>query len=334
MEVDRKILRLAAAIVIGVALLHMAADLLPEKPFLGITQEDVIRTIFFLQTGRMIQFSEETIELPAETEPGPTEEILRKEQQPEQVIFTQKDVERVQVSNLAGYTVDVEQMLQQPLEWMLRAEKPTVLVLHTHGTESYENTEGYVEDSDYRTLDETYNMVSVGERLVQCLEAGGVQVIHDRTPYDQPSYSGSYSQARSAIQTILEENPSICLILDLHRDAMTNEQGEQIGYTQQTLEGTAAKLMLVSGSDAGGLEYPDWQENLSLAVKLQAILERRIPGICRPVSFRTGRYNQDLFPNMLLVEVGAAGNTRQDALLAAEHLASAILEMAAGTQYQ
>lgn len=334
MEVDGKILRLAAVIVIGAALLHLAADTLHQKPFFGITREDVVRTLLFLQTGRLVRFTEETVEALAETESTPTEEVMQQEQHPVQVVFTQEDVKMVQISNLADYPADVEQMLQQPIQWQLRSEEPTVLILHTHGTESYENTEGYAEDSAYRTLDEAYNMISVGDRLVQCLEAGGVQVIHDRTPYDQPSYSGSYSQARSAIQTILEENPSICLILDLHRDAMTNEQGEQIGYTQQTPKGTAAKLMLVSGSDAGGLEYPNWQENLSLAVKLQAVLERNNPGICRPVSFRTGRYNQDLFPNMLLVEVGAAGNTRQEALLAVEYLASAILEMTEGTIYQ
>ena len=334
MEVDRKILRLAAVIIIGAALLHLAADALPQKPFLGITREDVVRTLLFLQTGRIVRFTEKTEEVLEETEPASTEEVVQQAQPPAQAVFTQEDVKTVQINNLADYPADVEQMLQQPLKWDLQAEEPTVLILHTHGTESYENTEGYVEDSDYRTLDEAYNMISVGERLAQSLEAGGVRVIHDRTCYDQPSYSGSYSQARSAIQTILEENSSICLILDLHRDAMTNEQGEQIGYTQQTPEGTAARLMLVSGSDAGGLEYPNWQENLSLAVKLQAVLERSSPGICRPVSFRTGRYNQDLFPNMLLVEVGAAGNTRQEALLAVEYLASAILEMADGTIYQ
>ena len=173
-------------------------------------------------------------------------------------------------------------------------------------------------------------MISVGARLAECLEAGGIGVIHATKPYDLPSYSGSYSQAREAIRKVLEENPSVCLVLDIHRDAMTDAAGNQLAYTQ----GAAAKLMIVSGSDAGGLTYPTWEQNLSLAVKLQALLEREEAGICRPLSFRTGRYNQDLFPNMLLIEVGAAGNTRQEALLAVEILAESILAMAEGTRYE
>jgi stage II sporulation protein P len=208
-----------------------------------------------------------------------------------------------------------------------------VLILHTHGTESYRNTEGYTASSAYRTEDADYNMISVGAHLTRCLEAGGIRVIHDRTPYDQPSYSGSYSLAREAVITALADNPSLCLVLDLHRDAMTGSDGEQLAYTCTLPEGTAAKLMLVAGSDAGGLSYPNWQDNLTLAVQLQAVLERQNPGLCRSLSFRTGRYNQDLFPNMLLVEVGAAGNTRGEALLAVEKLAEAILEMASGTEY-
>ena len=67
-----------------------------------------------------------------------------------------------------------------------------------------------------------------------------------------------------------------------------------------------------------------------MGFRLQAVLERQCPGACRPLSLRTGRYNQDLFSNMLLIEMGAAGNTRQQALLAAEELADAIIAMAEG----
>ena len=92
--------------------------------------------------------------------------------------------------------------------------------------------------------------------------------------------------------------------------------------------------MLVVGSDLGGLDFPQWRENLTFATQLQAALERTCPGLCRSLALRTGRYNQDLFPNMVLVEVGAAGNTRQEALLAAELLAEAILSAAEGIEYQ
>ena len=89
--------------------------------------------------------------------------------------------------------------------------------------------------------------------------------------------------------------------------------------------------MLVVGSDAGGLSHPHWQENMALAVKLHAQLEKNCPGICRPISFRSQCFNQDLSPGALLVEVGAAGNTRAEALLATEQLAQGILALAHGT---
>lgn len=322
MDTDRRLLRLAAAVILCAAAVRLVGNgQLPDR-------EKVVQTILFLQTGRLAQPTEP---LPSSPTQPPTEApTVPPETTPPKAVLTGADVAAVAIHNLAGYSVDVEKLMGQDLNWQLRGEEPTVLILHTHGTESYRNTEGYKESTRYRTEDENYNMISVGDRLTALLEEGGIRVLHDRKPYDLPSYSGSYTQARAAIEKVLEEYPSVQLILDLHRDAMTDAAGNQMAYTN----GAAAKLMVVSGSDAGGLNYPGWEKNLSLAVKLQAVLERQTPGICRPLSFRTGRYNQDLFPNMLLVEVGAAGNTRQEALLAMETLAESILEMAEGTQYQ
>ena len=328
MDTDRKILRLGTGVILFALLLQLLGGRLHWKP----AREDLIRALVFLQTGRVAR---EIQPEPVPTEPAPETVAATEPTQPPVLpaVLTPADEARVTVQNLTGYGISVADMLARPREWELRQASPTVLILHTHGTESYRNTEGYTASSAYRTEDADYNMISVGARLAQCLEAEGIRVIHDRTPYDQPSYSGSYSLAREAVVAALEENPSLCLVLDLHRDAMTDSNGEQMAYTCTLPEGTAAKLMLVAGSDAGGLSYPNWQENLTLAVQLQAVLERQSPGLCRSLSFRTGRYNQDLFPNMLLVEVGAAGNARQEALLAAEKLAEAILEMASGTEY-
>ena len=76
---------------------------------------------------------------------------------------------------------------------------------------------------------------------------------------------------------------------------------------------------------------PNWQENLSLGLKLQAVLQQKYPGICRPLTLRAQRFNQDLSPGALLIEVGAAGNTRREALTAMEALAEGILALAKGT---
>ena len=77
--------------------------------------------------------------------------------------------------------------------------------------------------------------------------------------------------------------------------------------------------------------HPKWQENMSLAVKLHAQLEKTCPGICRPISLRSQRFNQDLSTGALSIEVGAAGNTRQEALGGAEILAQAIIALSRGT---
>ena len=80
-----------------------------------------------------------------------------------------------------------------------------------------------------------------------------------------------------------------------------------------------------------GSGFSHWQENLSLALKLCAQLERQHPGITRPIQLRRATFNQDLSPGALLIEVGAAGNTRSEALRAAEELADAIIALSRGT---
>ena len=207
-----------------------------------------------------------------------------------------------------------------------------MLIIHTHASESYKKTENYTESSAYRTLNKNYNMVSIGAYVAKLLKKEGISVLHDKTIYDYPSYNGSYIAAREGIEKHLKENPSICFVLDIHRDAMQNSDGTQIGTTVKTKNGTASQLMLVVGTDAGGMRHPNWQDNLSLAVKLHAQLEQLQPGICRPISLRGQRFNQDLSPGGALVEVGAAGNTRKQALLAAEYLAEAIAALAYGVK--
>lgn len=284
--------------------------------------------ILYLETGYLLRPAvaapapgvEETLQLPAV--PKPT---LPEETQPV-AAFAPEDAGLVEVNAVCGYDVDVSALLQQPLTLDLQKEAPTVLILHTHGSESYQKTGEYTESSAFRTLDINYNVVSVGMEIARTLEAAGVKVVHDRTLYDQPSYNDSYNNARKGIRKALEENPSISLVLDIHRDAVENN-GEQMRFTAKRGQQEVAQLMMVVGTDAGGLQHPHWPENMSLAVKLHARLEKLCPGICRPISFRKQRFNQDLSPGALIVEVGSTGTTREEALAAAQLLAEAVLEL-------
>ena len=92
--------------------------------------------------------------------------------------------------------------------------------------------------------------------------------------------------------------------------------------------------MLVIAAGTSARPVPDWQENLALGLKLHVQLERLAPGICRYVNLRSSRFNQDLSSGALLIEVGAAGNTHQEALNAADVLAEAILELARGANVE
>ena len=147
-------------------------------------------------------------------------------------------------------------------------------------------------------------MLCIGDAVANILRSHGIGVLHDRQVNDYPSYNGSYTRARETMAEYLNQYPSIQLVLDLHRDASDNG-GNQLKTLAQVDGEPSAQLMLVVGTN-----YDAWQENLALAAKLHAQLERENPGIMRPISFRSQRFNQDLSPGALLIEVGAAGNTR------------------------
>ena len=309
------------AIQIGAAALILALCLRVGLHW-DTAQQELGRTLLFLGTGRLVT---ETVPFSTESAPEP---INPPEETPAVPVFGRQQEDLVQVN--ASWQVDTRKLLEKPLAWNLKGEKPTVLILHSHGTESYEKEASYEETSPYRTLDPDYNMICIGERVAERLEAGGVPVIHDKTLHDYPSYNSAYTNARSAIEACLADNPSVCLVLDLHRDAAEDGNGKQ-KVSAVTIEGkSTANLMLVMGSDKGSLSYPNWEQNLALAVKLQAQMEQMYPGVCKPIKLNTSRYNQDLSTGALLVEVGTAGNTRAEALAAAELLAEGILALAKG----
>lgn len=340
MDLEHKSLRVGAVAILCAIVFRLLGSGVMDTAVQALSKPEVASFLLYLETGRVVRPTQlsseaETTEPAPETtaaaaahETVPPEPLITQE---DRAVFSQEDASAVEVNSVCGYEVDVASLLLQQLDWDLLIEEPSVLILHTHGSESYTKTETYVESADYRTLDTQYNVVSIGARLAQLLEAGGIQVIHDTTLHDQPSYNNAYQQSREAVQTYLDQYPSIRLILDIHRDAAEDSSGQQVAKTVSVAGQTAAQLMLVVGTDAGGLNHPNWRENMALAVKLHAQLEKDCPGICRPISFRTQRFNQDLSAGALIVEVGTAGNTRQEALLAAEVLAKGILDLAKGT---
>ncbi|MBR2483724.1 MAG: stage II sporulation protein P [Oscillospiraceae bacterium] len=214
----------------------------------------------------------------------------------------------------------------------LGGEGPQVLIVHTHGSEAYTMPAGeeYESSGENRTLDNNYNVVRVGEEIAAVLAEYGIATVHDRSLYDYPQYNGAYGRSLEGIESYLEKYPSVSFVLDIHRDAITDAQGQIYKVISETEEGGAAQLTLVMGSDGSGLSHSGWRENLKLAVAVQQRLLEKHPTLMRPILLRNSRYNQHATAGSLLVEVGAAGNSLDEALLAARLFAEGFAETIGG----
>ena len=225
--------------------------------------------------------------------------------------------ENVFVNNASSAALDPED-LSFDFAAKLTDDAPQVLIVHTHGCEAYTMPPGeeYEASDDHRTLDEGYNVVRVGDEIARVLEAAGIGVLHDRTLHDYPGYSGAYNRSLETVERYRAEYPSIVYVLDVHRDAVTDESGEHYKLLCAE-EPAAAQLEFVVGSDGGGLEHPNWRDNLRLACAVQSTLLADYPTLMRPIIVRNSRYNQQVTTGSLLVEVGTAGNSLAEALAAA-----------------
>lgn len=323
---DRVLRTGAAAIALAVVLKIFTSVPLPTKLF---NAQAISRWVIYLETGRILA---ETVPATQATEPTPT--VIEKEppEEPRRLSFSPSDGDLVNIRSSWDCALTPRELVMEPLDWDLTGDEPTVLIYHTHAMESYtpQTGEDYTEEVPFRTADLDYNMVSIGTRLAELLENAGISVLHDTTLHDAASYNGSYASSRETVEKYLAQYPSIRLVLDIHRDAAEDGSGHQVAATAETAQGDTARLMLVLGSEAGGLYNPNWQENYALAVKLQAVLEQESPGLCRELHLTDQRYNQDLSPGALLIEVGAAGNSHDEALRAMTPLAEAIAALSKG----
>ena len=311
MELSR---RVGLCAVIGALVLRLGCSSLPQKLVEWLADPRVGQLILFIETGRQLSTQGVTQNHEAES----AEPVFKTA-----MTFSEEDADLVTLHSSSVKSADIPDLLTRPLSWNLFENEPTVLIIHTHTSESYLNNGAYIEDGSYRTLDEEYNMLRVGQALKEELEKAGIGVIHDRTFHDYPSYNGAYTHARESLANYLQQYPSIELVIDLHRDAISDSRGNQLSYTCDD----AAQLMLVIGTN-----HEAWTENMALAVKLQARLQQLHPGICRPMTVRGQRFNQDLSTGAVLVEVGAAGNTLDQALASVPILSRAIIDLAQGTE--
>lgn len=310
-----------------------------QSPVLSSEKEAVSS---YLRELAVLQQEEEAAALAAEREaeqnereeasPEPEENPETEQAEPAALDLSVISPSEIEVENHTDHQqTKVEKYWEKPLSLKLKSRKkgPQILIMHTHATESYTMADGddYEESDESRTTDEGYNMIRVGEEIKAVFEEQGFSVVHDKTTYDYPGYNGSYGRSLAGVEAYLEEYPTIQLVLDVHRDALIDQNGTVYSKTTTIDDEETAQVMLVVGTDDGGLTHPDWRDNYTLALKIQGAMlcvDKTFP---RPIDLRSQRFNQHLRPGSLLVEVGTSGNTLRQALAGARRFAEAASEV-------
>lgn len=191
-------------------------------------------------------------------------------------------------------------------------------VIHqVHGYE-YEAT------GNYRTTDLNYSVARVGTELTNYLKEKGFNVTHNTTYHDYPAYSGSYARSLNTLEGLLE-GKNTQLVFDLHRDAVGSSN--EYAPTIKINDNYVAQIMFVIGTNGGGLEHPNWVQNLKIAVKIQEKVNEMYPGLFRPIIIRNSRYNQHLTNGSSIIEVGATGNTMEQCILSMQCLSNVLAEV-------
>ena len=218
------------------------------------------------------------------------------------------------------------ELTEEMLKPNITVNKENILLFHTHTCESYTPSENfeYEQTGTYRTTDFNYNVVRVGTELTNQLKSYGYNVIHDNTYHDYPAYNGSYGRSLTTVKNLLKQYNNTDIVIDLHRDAIgdyTYAPTVQIGEEQ------AAQIMFVIGTDGGGLEHENWNDNLKFAIKVQEKANELYPGLFKPIILRNSRYNQHLAKAACIIEVGATGNTMDQCLNSMKYLAKVMSEV-------
>lgn len=238
-----------------------------------------------------------------------------------------KSLYGIYINNQTGKSVDIQALLNKELDISL-SDAPSVLILHTHTTESYTPSllYNYSPSETDRTTDENFNMVSVGTVIYDSLTKNGINVIHDKTVNDYPSYSTSYSNSLKLMESYTKSYPSIKIIIDVHRDAMVTSSGVKI-RPMASFDPPCAQVMMVVGTNDSGLSHPNWQTNLSFVLKLQEKMNTLYPSLARPINLRRQRFNQHTAPYAFILEVGTNGNTLDEAKEAARLFSESLISL-------
>ena len=240
------------------------------------------------------------------------------------------------INNTTGLTPNTDALLNMKLrdipeiEFLSYTSAPTVLIIHTHGTESY--MENGAISYDFEKNEEfahsttpDKSVVEVGRVLSHALFELGINNIHCEKMHDKDEYRYSYERAEETVEYYLEKYPTIKLVIDLHRDSIIKSSGEIVRPVTVVDGKPTAQMMCVVGSDWGGEENDKWERNLALALQIRKAINDEYGNVCRPPYLKSSTYNQEIAPCSILLEVGSSGNSMEEAcnavLLFADRLA-------------
>lgn len=227
------------------------------------------------------------------------------------------------VPSADGFTLEVIR------EETPKPSKGRILIYHTHTYEAYEKQAGthYEETTQWRTANPDFNVVRVGKELAALLRGLGFDVVHDTTPFEPPVLDSAYTRSLEMLLGRRTAGENFDLCIDLHRDAYAKSQTgpNTVSFGGQEL----ARLMFLIGKGEGQTgqgfaEKPDWESNLLYAQKITDEINAQVPGLCKNVMLKSGRYNQHVSVGCVLIEVGNNRNSIQEALRSMPYLADAI----------
>lgn len=224
---------------------------------------------------------------------------------------------------------EIEKTVSRQPKFKIAADgSPEVLIMHTHATEAYQSGQSEWFDLEYssRTVDLSQNVVRIGDEIEKKLNEAGIGVIHDTTLHDYPSYNGSYERSAVTVKKILSENPTIKVVLDVHRDAIQPSADSIVAPVTEIDGRSCAQVMIISGCDDGTMNMPNYKENLKLAALFQNTMAANYNALARPVLFDYRKYNQDLTTGSLLLEMGGHANSLDEAIYCGELVGECIAE--------
>ena len=228
---------------------------------------------------------------------------------------------------LAESAQEKEQPIDFHMEVMsvsaVRQRQKRVFLYHTHTFEAYEidPENKYDQTEKWRTADQRCNVVRIGEEMKTLLQNAGVFITHDTSDYESPRLSSAYARSLEGLKKAAEDGYD--LYIDLHRDSYSKGNGPN---TVTVDSSETARLLILIGQGTGSSldDKPDWEANQRAAQIISDALNERTDGLCRGVSLKSGRYNQQAATPCILIEVGNNKNILPEAIAAAEPLARAI----------